>query len=41
VGAKFDLIPDRLNASVAVFEITRENIAAPDPRSDNYSVPTG
>ncbi|WDY59829.1 TonB-dependent siderophore receptor [Pseudomonas sp. PSKL.D1] len=41
VGAKFDLIPDRLSATLAVFEITRENVAAPDPADDNYSVQTG
>jgi iron complex outermembrane receptor protein len=41
VGAKFDVIPDRLSATVSVFEITRENVAAPDPDDDNYSVQTG
>jgi iron complex outermembrane receptor protein len=41
VGAKFDLIPDRLSATLSVFEITRENVAAPDPSDDNYSVQTG
>lgn len=41
IGAKFDLIPDRLSATLSVFEITRENVAAPDPTDDNYSVQTG
>jgi iron complex outermembrane receptor protein len=41
VGAKFDLIPDRLSATLSVFEITRQNVAAPDPTDDNYSVQTG
>lgn len=41
VGAKFDLIPDRLSATLSVFEITRQNVAATDPTDDNYSVQTG
>lgn len=41
VGAKFDLIPDRLSATLSMFEITRQNVAAPDPTDDNYSVQTG
>lgn len=41
IGAKVDVIPDRLSATLSVFEITRENVAAPDPTDDNYSVQTG
>ncbi|MBX8615627.1 TonB-dependent receptor [Pseudomonas cichorii] len=41
VGAKFDLIPDRLSATLSAFEITRQNVAATDPEDDNYSVQTG
>ncbi|GGJ84576.1 TonB-dependent siderophore receptor [Pseudomonas matsuisoli] len=41
VGAKFDLIPDRLSATLAVFELTRENVAVPDPEDDEYSIQTG
>lgn len=41
VGAKFDLIPDRLSATLALFEITRQNVAATDPVDDLYSVQTG
>lgn len=41
VGAKVDVIPDRLSATLSVFEITRENVAAPDPSDDNYSLQTG
>ncbi|MGI4840960.1 MAG: TonB-dependent siderophore receptor [Janthinobacterium lividum] len=41
VGAKVDVIPDRLSATLSVFEITRENVAAPDPTDDDYSVQTG
>ena len=35
------MIPDRLSATLSVFEITRENVAAPDPSDDNYSLQTG
>lgn len=41
VGAKVDVIPDRLSATLSMFEITRENVAAPDPSDDNYSLQTG
>jgi iron complex outermembrane receptor protein len=41
VGAKFDLIPDRLSATVSVFEITRQNVSAADPTDSNYRVQTG
>lgn len=41
IGAKFDLIPDKLSATLAVFEITRENVAADDPTDTDYSVATG
>jgi iron complex outermembrane receptor protein len=41
VGAKFDVIPNRLSATLSVFQITRENVAAPDPVDDEYSVQTG
>lgn len=41
VGAKVDVIPDRLSATLSVFENTRENVAAPDPSDDNYSLQTG
>jgi iron complex outermembrane receptor protein len=41
VGAKLDLIPDRLSATVSVFEIKRQNVSAPDPTDSNYRVQTG
>ena len=41
VGAKFEVIPDRLSATVSVFEITRKNVAATDPNDSDYSVQTG
>lgn len=41
IGAKFDLIPERLSATLAVFEITRQNVSADDPTDDEFSVQTG
>jgi iron complex outermembrane receptor protein len=41
VGAKFDLIPDRLSATLSAFEITRQNVSAPDPSDTNYKVQVG
>jgi iron complex outermembrane receptor protein len=41
VGAKFDLIPDRLSATLSVFELTRENVASEDPIDDSFSIQTG
>ena len=41
VGAKFDIIPEQLSATLSAFEIVRENVAAPDPEDDNWSVQTG
>lgn len=41
IGAKLDLIPDRLSLTLAAFEIIRENVSAPDPTADEYSIQTG
>ena len=41
MGAKLDLIPDKLSATVAVFELTRQDVQAPDPDDSDYSVQTG
>ncbi|RMQ47745.1 hypothetical protein ALQ04_04152 [Pseudomonas cichorii] len=41
VGARFELIPERLSATLSAFEITRQNVAATDPDDDNYSLQTG
>lgn len=41
IGAKLDLIPGRLSATLAIFEITRQNVAADDPADTNYSIQTG
>ncbi|KTB90684.1 hypothetical protein AO073_21970 [Pseudomonas syringae ICMP 11293] len=41
MGAKLDLIPDKLSATLAVFELTRKDVQAPDPDDSDYSVQTG
>lgn len=41
VGAKFDIIPEQLSATLAAFEIVRENVAATDPSDTDFSVQTG
>lgn len=41
VGARLDLIPDRLTLSGAAFSITRANVAATDPANTGFSVVTG
>jgi iron complex outermembrane receptor protein len=41
MGAKLDLIPDKLSATVAMFELTRQDVQAPDPDDSDYSVQTG
>ncbi|WP_409564231.1 TonB-dependent siderophore receptor [Methylobacterium sp. J-068] len=41
VGARLDLIPEALTLSAAAFSITRENVAATDPRNTGFSVITG
>lgn len=41
VGAKYDLIPERLSATLSAFEIRRENLAANDPLDSSYSIQTG
>ena len=41
VGAKYELIPQRLSATLAVFELTRENVASDDPMDEEYSIQTG
>ncbi|BAP45848.1 TonB-dependent siderophore receptor [Pseudomonas sp. StFLB209] len=41
VGAKFDIIPEQLSATLAAFEIVRENVAASDPSDSEYAVQTG
>ena len=41
VGARFDLIPDRLTLSGAAFRILRANVAASDPVNTGFSIITG
>ncbi|MFN4311557.1 MAG: TonB-dependent siderophore receptor [Ferrovibrio sp.] len=41
VGVKYDLVPDRLTTTVAVFNLTRQNVATTDPADDDYSIATG
>lgn len=41
VGAKWDVVPDRVTANLAVFEITKTNVANDDPLDEDYSILTG
>ncbi|UMY16130.1 TonB-dependent siderophore receptor [Methylobacterium organophilum] len=41
VGAKFDLLDGRLNATAALFEIKRTNVLTTDPVDQNFSVAAG
>lgn len=41
VGAKYDIIPERLTATLSAFEIRRENLSTSDPLDSNYSIQTG
>ncbi|MBC1259284.1 TonB-dependent siderophore receptor, partial [Trichormus variabilis] len=41
VGIKQDLIKDRLSATLAFYQITRQNVLTPDPIDPNFSITTG
>ena len=41
VGVKTELIKDKLSATLAYFDITKQNVATPDPVLPNFSVATG
>ena len=41
VGARVDLIPDRLTVSAAAFRIVRQNVAVTDPNDNRYAIITG
>jgi iron complex outermembrane receptor protein len=41
VGAKFDLIPDQLSATVSAFRILRQGVLTSDPTDSDYSIQTG
>lgn len=40
-GVKADLIPDRLSATLAVFQLTRQNVLTTDPNDSTEQVQTG
>lgn len=40
-GIRYDLVPDKLTVSGAVFKITRANVAASDPLNAGFSIITG
>ncbi len=41
IGARAELLGDRLLASLAYFNVTKENVATPDPDVPNFSIATG
>ena len=41
VGARAELLDGRFIASVAYFDITKQNVATPDPNNFLFSIPTG
>lgn len=41
IGAKYELIPERLAATLSAFEIRRENLSTTDPQDSSYSIQTG
>lgn len=41
IGAKYELIPERLAATLSAFEIRRENLSTTDPLDSSYSIQTG
>jgi iron complex outermembrane receptor protein len=41
VGAKFDLIPNNLSATVSAFRIIRQGVLTTDPVDTNFSIQTG
>lgn len=41
VGAKADIVPDRLSTTLAVFNLTRQNVGTTDPNNSSYSIATG
>ncbi len=40
-GVKWDILPDALSLTTAVFQITKSNVKATDPTDSDYSVTTG
>ncbi|MEH2083948.1 MAG: TonB-dependent siderophore receptor [Nostoc sp.] len=41
VGVKAELIKDRLSATVAAYDITKENVATTNPNNSDYSIAAG
>ena len=41
VGVKADIIPDKLSATLAVFQLTRQNVLTTDPNDSTEQVQTG
>ncbi|NJN37951.1 MAG: TonB-dependent receptor [Acaryochloridaceae cyanobacterium CSU_3_4] len=41
VGVKADLIPEKLSATLAFYDLTRTNVAISDPRDENFSIAAG
>jgi iron complex outermembrane recepter protein len=41
LGIKADLIPERLSATLAAFEITKKNVLVTDPNDENFNIQTG
>jgi iron complex outermembrane receptor protein len=40
-GVKLDLIPNRLTSTIAVYDITKQNVATADPSNPDFSILTG
>lgn len=40
-GVKIEFIPDRLSSTLAFFDITKQNVATPDPNNPFFSVAVG
>ncbi len=41
VGVKADLMPDKLSATLAAYEITKTNVPTTDPNNTDFSIATG
>ena len=41
IGTKADLIPDQLSATLALFNLTRQNVTTSDPNNSGESIATG
>ncbi|MDB5415249.1 MAG: hypothetical protein JWR10_3584 [Rubritepida sp.] len=41
IGTRYDLIPDRLSANLALYNIRRKNVLAADPNDSTFNIQTG